>query len=106
MGATAATTAPLSEEACDADEADWLLWTPGDAGVEDALRGCTFVLATTARPRSGTPLMTAREAAEGASGGEEWKGGGVIRTNARLDKRGVVVVHAAVAIPHRNGEIV
>ena len=32
--------------------------------VEDALRGCTFVLATTARPRSGTPLMTAREAAE------------------------------------------
>ena len=103
MGATAATTAPLSEEAMRyACAADWLL---ADAErcetVEDALRGCTFVLATTARPRSGTPLMTAREAAERVRA--EAKNGkvAVLFGNERtgLTNEELSWAHAAVAIP-------
>lgn len=103
IGATAATTAPLSEEAMRyACAADWLL---ADAErcetVEDALRGCTFVLATTARPRSGTPLMTAREAAERVRA--EAKNGkvAVLFGNERtgLTNEELSWAHAAVAIP-------
>ena len=103
MGATAATTAPLSEEAMRyACAADWLL---ADAErcetVEDALRECTFVLATTARPRSGTPLMTAREAAERVRA--EAKNGkvAVLFGNERtgLTNEELSWAHAAVAIP-------
>jgi len=103
MGAAAATTAPLSEEAMRyACAADWLL---ADAErcetVEDALRECTFVLATTARPRSGTPLMTAREAAERVR--EEAKNGkvAVLFGNERtgLTNEELSWAHAAVAIP-------
>ena len=102
LGGEARTT-PLSEEAMRyACAADWLL---ADAercdDAEEALRGCSFVLATTARPRSGTPLMTAREAAERVR--EEAKRGKVAvlfgneRTGLTNDE--LSWAHAAVAIP-------
>lgn len=102
LGSEARTT-PLCEEAMRyACAADWLL---ADAercdDAEEALRGCSFVLATTARPRSGTPLMTAREAAERVR--EEAKRGKVAvlfgneRTGLTNDE--LSWAHAAVAIP-------
>jgi len=68
---------------------------------EEALKDCSFVLATTARPRSGTPLMTAREAAERIA--EEAKRGkvAVMFGNERtgLTNEELSWAHAAVAIP-------
>jgi hypothetical protein len=60
------TRAPLCEEAYRfACAADWLLADASrhDSHV-DAIKDCTFVMATTARPRGNVPLVTARVAAK------------------------------------------
>ena len=58
--------APLCEEAYRfACAADWLLADARRCDTTlDALEDCTFVMATTARPRGNMPLVTARVAAE------------------------------------------
>lgn len=103
MGEEAARTTPLSDEAMRyACAADWLLADAERCQTsEEALKDCSFVLATTARPRSGTPLMTAREAAERIA--EEAKRGkvAVMFGNERtgLTNEELSWAHAAVAIP-------
>ena len=95
--------APLSEEALRyACAADWLLEDAERcADVDAALRGCTFVLATTARPRTGTPLMTARDAAKLVA--EEAKRGkvAVLFGNERtgLTNEELAWASAAVVVP-------
>lgn len=99
----AAHNTPLSDESLRyACAADWLLRDAERCKTsEEALKDCTFVLATTARPRSGTPLMTAREAAERVA--VEAKRGkvAVLFGNERtgLTNEDLAWAHAAVAIP-------
>ncbi|CEF96880.1 tRNA/rRNA methyltransferase, SpoU [Ostreococcus tauri] len=96
-------TLPLSAEALRyACAADWMLEDAERcADVEAALAGCTFVLATTARPRTGTPLMTAREAAKKVA--EEAKRGkvAVLFGNERtgLTNEELAWASAAVVVP-------
>jgi len=99
----AAHETPLSDESIRyACAADWLLRDAERCKTsEEALKDCTFVLATTARPRSGTPLMTAREAAERVA--LEAKRGkvAILFGNERtgLTNEDLAWAHAAVAIP-------
>ena len=99
----AAHETPLSDESIRyACAADWLLRDAERCKTsEEALKDCTFVLATTARPRSGTPLMTAREAAERVA--LEAKRGkvAILFGNERtgLTNEDLSWAHAAVAIP-------
>jgi tRNA C32,U32 (ribose-2'-O)-methylase TrmJ len=95
--------APLCREAYRfACAADWLL---ADASRHethlDAIADCTFVMATTARPRGNVPLVTARVAA--AMVVEEAKRGkvAVLFGNERtgLTNEELAQAHACVAIP-------
>ena len=104
MGATAATTAPLSEEA-----------EAGRARGGSVIGGRRAPMrdgggrASSVYVRVGDDGETeewdavddgARGGGESASGGEEWKGGVLFGPGTHgLDKRGVVAAHAAVAIP-------
>ena len=95
--------APLCAEAYRfACAADWLLADASrhDSHV-DALADCTFVMATTARPRGNVPLVTARVAAEMLV--EESRRGkvAVLFGNERtgLTNEELAQAHACVAIP-------
>ena len=95
--------APLCAEAYRfACAADWLLADASrhDSHV-DALADCTFVMATTARPRGNVPLVTARAAAEMLI--EESRRGkvAVLFGNERtgLTNEELAQAHACVAIP-------
>jgi tRNA C32,U32 (ribose-2'-O)-methylase TrmJ len=97
------TRAPLCEEAYRfACAADWLLADASrhDSHV-DAIKDCTFVMATTARPRGNVPLVTARVAARMLV--EESKRGkvAVLFGNERtgLTNEELAQAHACVAIP-------
>lgn len=102
FGAAAALAPLASESVRYACAADWLLLDAERCATSaEALKDCTFVLATTARPRSGTPLLTAREAALRVA--EEAKRGkvAVLFGNERtgLTNEDLAWAHAAVAIP-------
>ena len=97
------TRAPLCAEAYRfACAADWLLADASrhDSHV-DAIKDCTFVMATTARPRGNVPLVTARVAAKMLV--EESKRGkvAVLFGNERtgLTNEELAQAHACVAIP-------
>ena len=97
------TTPALCEEAYRfACAADWLLaGASRHDSVLDALADRTFVVATTARPRGGVPLVTARVAAKMLA--EEAKRGkvAVLFGNERtgLTNEEMAQAHCAVAIP-------
>jgi len=97
------TPAALCEEAYRfACAADWLLAGASRHGsVLDALADRTFVVATTARPRGGVPLVTARVAAKMLA--EEARRGkvAVLFGNERtgLTNEEMAQAHCAVAIP-------
>ena len=94
---------PLCEEAYRfACAADWLLADAERCDTTlEALDDCTFVMATTARPRGNMPLVTARVAAEMLA--KEAKRGkvAVLFGNERtgLTNEELAQAHAAVAIP-------
>ena len=94
---------PLCDEAYRfACAADWLLAESKRCDTAlDAISDCTFVMATTARPRGNVPLVTARVAAEMLA--KEAKRGkvAVLFGNERtgLTNEELAQAHACVAIP-------
>ena len=94
---------PLCDEAYRfACAADWLLAESKRCDTTlDAISDCTFVMATTARPRGNVPLVTARVAAEMLA--KEAKRGkvAVLFGNERtgLTNEELAQAHACVAIP-------
>lgn len=94
---------PLCDEAYRfACAADWLLAESKRCDTSlDAIADCTFVMATTARPRGNVPLVTARVAAEMLA--KEAKRGkvAVLFGNERtgLTNEELAQAHACVAIP-------
>ena len=102
-GADPSAPAPLCAEAYRfACAADWLLADARRCDTHlEALEDCTFVMATTARPRGNVPLVTARVAAKMLA--EEARRGkvAVLFGNERtgLTNEELAQAHACVAIP-------